>query len=102
MNKNNRGFSLIEIMMVLGLAAGVGMVVMNLTQQMNSSQKRFQLDNDADFIMKEIAGILKDPMTCKQASTAATAGLGGLAPISATGKLYRSGSFVVLQSLLVG
>lgn len=56
--RGSRGFSLVEIMVAVGLLGGLALVVLNLTKQTTTTQKRFQTDVDADFIMKEIAGIL--------------------------------------------
>lgn len=62
---NRRGFTLVELMVVVGLLAGLSLVVMNITKQANTTSKKFQTDTDADFIMREVAGYLSDPIKCK-------------------------------------
>ena len=60
----NSGFSLIELLIVVGILSGISLFIINLNKQASSTQKKFQVDIDADFITKEIAGILADPANC--------------------------------------
>jgi prepilin-type N-terminal cleavage/methylation domain-containing protein len=62
--KNNRGFSLIEIMMVAGLVGGLSLVIANMSQQTNKSAAKFDFDSEKTQITNEITGILSDPNKC--------------------------------------
>lgn len=68
MKKNNRGFSLIEMMMVAGMIGGLGLVVMNITKQSAKSSSKYDFDSDKTQITNEITGILSDPNKCKAAN----------------------------------
>lgn len=65
MKKNNNGFSLVEIMIVIGILSGLGVIVMNLTKQTNKSSSKYQFDTEINLITNEINGILSDPNKCK-------------------------------------
>lgn len=67
MNENrfqNAGLSLVELMITVGILGILSLVIVNLNKQATSTQKKFQTDIDADFITKEIAGILADSTSC--------------------------------------
>jgi prepilin-type N-terminal cleavage/methylation domain-containing protein len=52
------GFTLAEIMIAVAVLGGLSLVGINLSKQATTTQKKFQTDIDADFIVKEIAGVL--------------------------------------------
>ncbi|NOT78565.1 MAG: tail fiber domain-containing protein [Bacteriovoracaceae bacterium] len=64
MKKNNRGFSLVELMMILGALGGVSLLVMNLSKQTIKSSAKLQFDTDVTLTTNEINGILSDPAKC--------------------------------------
>lgn len=69
---NNTGFSLVEIMVVLGLLGGLSLVVMNLTKQTSQSSTKYQFDSEILLITNEINGIISDPHKCLTTFTNAT------------------------------
>ncbi|MDD4973675.1 MAG: tail fiber domain-containing protein [Bacteriovorax sp.] len=84
--KNNRGFSLVELMIVVGMLGGLSLVVMNITKQSNKSSTKFQFDSDVTLTTNEINGILSDPAKCLTA-------LGSTAtPTNINGKYYTTAS----------
>jgi len=72
MTKNNRGFSLVEMMVVIGLLGGISLLVMNLTKQSTQSSTKYQFDSEIMLITNEINGILSDPDKCLTTFTNAT------------------------------
>ncbi len=62
--KSIRGFSLLEVMIVVGLLAGLSLVAMNISKQSNKSSAKYQLDTEISLITNEINGILSDPKSC--------------------------------------
>lgn len=84
MKKNNRGFSLVELMIVVGMLGGLGLGVMNITKQSNKSSTKFQFDSDVTLTTNEINGILSNPAKCLTT-------LGSTAtPTNIVGKYYTS------------
>lgn len=81
LKKNNRGFSLVELMIVVGLLAGVSLVVMNLTKQTNKSSSKYQFDSEIMLITNEINGILSDPNKCLTTFTNATQAASPATPV---------------------
>jgi hypothetical protein len=63
--RNKNGFSLLEIMIVIGMMSGVGLMVMNITKQSTRSSAKFDFDSDKTQITNEIAGILANSVKCK-------------------------------------
>ena len=63
-NNNSKGFTLIELMVVIGLLGGVALIVMNLTKQSTKSSSKLQFDTDVTLTTNEINGILSDPAKC--------------------------------------
>ncbi|MDD4976930.1 MAG: type II secretion system protein, partial [Bacteriovorax sp.] len=56
--KDNRGFSLVELIIVFGLLGGVGLAIMNLTKQSTKSSTKYQFDSEIMLITNEINAIL--------------------------------------------
>lgn len=71
-DSQKKGFTLVELMIVVGLLAGVTLVVMNLTGQTNKSSSKYQFDSEIMLITNEINGILSDPNKCLTTFTNAT------------------------------
>lgn len=61
----NSGFSLVEVMVAIGMLAGLGLVVMNLTKQSSKATVKTQFDTDVTLTTNEINAILSDPAKCK-------------------------------------
>ncbi|MDO9181407.1 MAG: tail fiber domain-containing protein [Bacteriovorax sp.] len=55
---------MVEILVAVGMLAGLTLVSMNLAKQATSTQKKLETDIEADFITREITGILSDPLKC--------------------------------------
>lgn len=84
---HHSGFSLVELMIVVGLIGGLSLVIMNITGQSNKSSAKLQFDTDVTLTTNEINGILSDPIKCL-ATFATTA-----TPLSINnGKYYTSAS----------
>lgn len=82
--KNNRGFSLVELMIVFGILGGLSLVVMNISKQSVKSSAKLQFDTDVILTTNEINGILSDPAKCLAAIGSTTA------PSNIAGKYYIS------------
>lgn len=82
--KNSRGFSLVELMVMIALLGGLSLIVMNITKESAKSSTKFQFDSDVTLTTNEINGILSDPAKCLStfASTAT--------PTNIQGKYYIS------------
>ncbi|MFA6238265.1 MAG: hypothetical protein WC635_13110 [Bacteriovorax sp.] len=61
---NNSGFGIIGVIIIAGVLGGISLVIIEMGKQAASSQKKLQTDMDADFIAKEISGILADATVC--------------------------------------
>ncbi|MDD4973673.1 MAG: type II secretion system protein [Bacteriovorax sp.] len=85
--KNNRGFSLVEIMIVVAMLGGISLVVMNLTKQSTKSSVKYQFDTEINLITSEINAILSNPTTCL-----ATFQANALTPNNINGKYYTVAS----------
>lgn len=62
--KNNKGFSLIEIMIAIGLLMGLSVWMMHLFKQQTKNEKTTAANLDIDAIGNEIRNILGDGMSC--------------------------------------
>jgi prepilin-type N-terminal cleavage/methylation domain-containing protein len=62
--KNRGGFSLIELMVVIGLLGGISLIVMNITKQTDRSSAKFQFDTDVTLTTNEINASISDPVKC--------------------------------------
>lgn len=82
-SKNNRGLSLVELLIVAAMLGGMSLVAMNLTKQSTKSSVKYQLDSDVNLTTNEINAILSNPATCKATFTTAT-------PTSINNKYYIS------------
>lgn len=71
-NKITHGFSLIELMVIVGMLAGLSLVVMNISKQSAKSSSKYQFDSEIMLITNEINGILSDPNKCLTTFTNAT------------------------------
>ena len=58
------GFSLVEIMIALGLLGAVSMGVLELTKMMNQNSTKFNVDSDTTLITNELVAILSNPVHC--------------------------------------
>ena len=79
--KNKSGFSLVEIMMVVGLLGGLSLLLMNMSKQMNKSSSKYQFDSEILLITNEINGILSNPHRCLTTFTNATQGAPPAVPV---------------------
>lgn len=61
---NNRGFTLVEIMVALAVVAGVSTVIMQTTKETNKTSVKFQTDVEATEIANDIMSELANPATC--------------------------------------
>ncbi len=59
------GFTMVELLIVAGILAGLAVVALNLTKLTSKSSAKFQFDTDRQMITNEINGILSNPVTCK-------------------------------------
>lgn len=62
--KKTIGYSLVEVMVMLGIIGGISLVVLTLTQTMNKSSAKFELDSDINLITSEITSVLATPANC--------------------------------------
>ncbi len=91
MKKSSNGFSLVEIMIVIGILSGLGLIVMNLTKQTNKSSSKYQFDTEINLITNEINALLSDPNKCK--STFNPTGTSNIiAPTNIGGKYFIVGN----------
>lgn len=88
MLKSKKGFSLVELMLVLAGMAGIAVVVMQISKNQTKSSIKFSFDSDITFITNEIANILSDPTKCKM--VLGTSGTTTLTNIN--GKYYIKGN----------
>jgi type II secretory pathway pseudopilin PulG len=72
LKKNNRGFTLVEILMVVGMIAGMSLVVMNISKQSTKSSTQLQFDSETTLITNEINASLTKPEQCLTTFTNAT------------------------------
>ncbi len=64
LKKNEKGFSLVELMLVAAGLAGLAYVGMQMTKTQIKSVVKGQLDSDILLTTNEIVGILSDPAKC--------------------------------------
>ena len=62
--KNNRGFTLVEVLLAIGLVAGLALVISGLTKQTVKSSTKLGFDTDLIQTTNEMNGILSDPVKC--------------------------------------
>jgi prepilin-type N-terminal cleavage/methylation domain-containing protein len=62
--KRIKGFSLLELMIVIAILGGISLVVMNLTKQSNKNVTKYQFDTETGQLVNELNGILSDPKAC--------------------------------------
>ena len=86
--KKSRGFSLVELLIVIGMLSGVSLVVMNISKQTTKSSSKYQFDSEIMLITNEINGILSDPNKCLTTFTNATQ---GASPANVTNPIGISG-----------
>lgn len=72
LKKNDRGVSLVELVIIIGILGGVSLLVMNLTKQTNKSSTKYQFDSEILLVTNEINGMLSDPNRCLTTFTNAT------------------------------
>jgi UDP-N-acetylmuramoyl-tripeptide--D-alanyl-D-alanine ligase len=65
--KKAHGFTLIELMIVVAMLAGLSLVVMNITGQSTKTSAKLQFDTDITLTTNEINAILSDPAICLSA-----------------------------------
>jgi len=58
------GFSLVEIMVALGISGIVSMGVLQISKMMNQNSTKFNVDSDTTLITNEIVAILSNPTNC--------------------------------------
>lgn len=61
----NKGFSLVEVMVALGLAGGLALIIVKLTEMGSSAQKLVETKDDIHQMNQEIAGVLADRFSCR-------------------------------------
>ena len=88
--KYNRGFSLVEIMMVVGMLGGLSLVVMNMTKQSGKSSAKYDFDSDKTQITNEITGILSNSASCLTALGGINAVDSTTTPVTSIGTQYYS------------
>lgn len=79
--QNIHGFSLIELMVVIGMLGGLSLVMMNLTKESTKSSSKYQFDSEVMLITNEINGILSDPNKCLTTFTNATQAASPSSPV---------------------
>lgn len=62
--KNNKGFTLVEIMIAAAMLAGLAVVGMQLTKSTAKSSSKMNFDTDVTLTTNEINAILSDPQKC--------------------------------------
>ncbi len=64
--KNNKGFSLVEILIAIGLLCGLSVWMMHLFKQQSRNEKTTAANLDIDAIGNEIRNILGDGLSCEK------------------------------------
>jgi hypothetical protein len=70
--KNQKGFSLISIVVAAALLGGLSMVMMQMGKQSTKSVAKMNFDTEVSQITNEINAILSDPTSCKNTLTQAS------------------------------
>jgi len=63
-SKNNRGLSLVEIMIAVAVLGGLSVVVMKMGKMSSESVGRMKLSSDVTLTLNEISGFLSNPERC--------------------------------------
>lgn len=106
MTKNNRGFSLVSVMVGVGLIAIVAMGTLSLFENMNKSQNFQELRTQGDVFNEEIRAHLSDAIACKKTLATASLTNGAITNLpaileassavkTALGSTYGNGTFKV-------
>jgi prepilin-type N-terminal cleavage/methylation domain-containing protein len=66
--KNEAGFTLLEIMIAVGIMGVLSLAFMNISKQSTKASAKFQSDIDATTAANEIMGYLSDPLVCSLAT----------------------------------
>ena len=74
MKIDNRGFSLVSVLVAAGLLGGLSVVMLEFSKQSSKSTVKYQFDTDINQITNEISAILSDPNRCLTTFTNATQG----------------------------
>lgn len=87
MKINNRGFTLIEIMVAAAMLGGLSLVLMQLNKESAKSSTKSSFDSDVLLTTNEINGLLSDPQKCLTAlaSTANPTNIDGKFIITSAG-----------------
>jgi prepilin-type N-terminal cleavage/methylation domain-containing protein len=64
MKKNNRGFTLVEILIAAAMMGGLSLVLMQMNKTTVKSTAKSQFDTDVLLTTNEINGILSNPVQC--------------------------------------
>jgi len=64
--KNNKGFSLVEILIAIGLLCGLSVWMMHLFKEQSKNEKTTASNLDIDAIGNEIRNILGDSLSCEK------------------------------------
>lgn len=62
--KHNKGFSLVELMVVVGLISGIAVVMMNLNKNMMDNKVKLESDVEIVTSVTEIIALLSSPENC--------------------------------------
>ncbi|MBY0415323.1 MAG: tail fiber domain-containing protein, partial [Bdellovibrionales bacterium] len=71
--KHNNGFSIVELLIVVGGLAGLALVSMSVTKMNTKSTAKFGQDSDIQSIVNELAGELSNPTKCTTALSGSNA-----------------------------
>lgn len=100
--KKESGFSLVEIMVTIGLIGGITLVVAELSKQGTKVTTKFEYDTELNLITNEINELLSDPLNCTPALKPSTLTPKGLVTSIngkfAAGNFYGSNSSVKINS----
>ena len=66
MIKNQKGFSLAEVVVTAGLIGVISLIVINLTKQSARSAKTLETNTEIITVLNEMRAILSDPAQCKK------------------------------------
>ena len=70
--KNDRGMSLVQIMIALAAVGGLSIVAMNMNKMSTHTVGQMKLSSDITLVMNELTALLADPEKCKLTFTTAT------------------------------
>jgi len=79
--KNSKGFSLIEIMVAVGLVGIVSMAIMQMLENMNKSVKHTETKMDLDVKQKNIEALLINESSCTKTFTSPSVSLLGIGSV---------------------